>query len=227
MRTITSLTTIFALALGLTGCGDDKNETTGDPTTNTTPMTTGASETAGSSSGSGATEPATEPGTSEPTTGPGTSEPTTEPTTEPGTTTADPSSTTEPETTGGVVTPDTKWPPPDVMNPMMPCPENYVAASFVMGGLVCAPKCSGPGKICPSGDTGSALGQCVFNPDSSGAMCMMGEMCMDEKEMCQMTGGGGMACLEAPSHCALLCNQGESCPSGMECMGNLVCQYTM
>lgn len=146
-------------------------------------------------------------------------------TTTPGTSTDPDTSTTEPETTGGVVPPDTKWPPPDAMDPNMLCPENFQVASFVMGGAICAPKCSGPGKVCPSGDTGSALGQCLFNPDSSGLMCRMGDLCGDEKETCQMTGGGGMSCLEAPSHCVLLCNQGESCPAGMKCMGNLVCQY--
>lgn len=238
MRKITSLTTIFALALGLPACGDDKNETTNTPTTNTTPDTTGASETASGTTGPGTSEPTTEP-TSEPTTAPATESATTvEPetstapatesaTTTPATegTTVEPGTTTDDGTSTGGVEPDTKWPPPDLMNMNMPCPENFYPASFVMGGLVCSPKCSGPGMICPSGDTGSAKGQCVFNPESTGAACKMGEMCMDAKETCQMTGGGGFACLKASDHCALLCNGGESCPAGMECMGMLVCQY--
>jgi hypothetical protein len=222
--------TIFALALGQAGCGDDKNETT---TSETTPATSSATEPAGSTStdptnGSTTDTPTTTASSTDPTNGTTTTDPTN------GTTTTDPTngsttdptngSTTAPDSTGGVE-PDTKWPPPDVDMPNMPCPEGYVAASFVEGGLVCAPKCSGPGKICPSGDTGSAKGQCVFNPDSSGDMCKEGEMCMDMTEMCQPAGGGGFACLAPSSHCALLCNGGESCPAGMECMGKLVCQY--
>lgn len=228
MRTITSLMTIFALALGQAGCGDDKNETT---TSETTPATSSATEPAGSTS----TDPTNGSTTDTPTTAdPVTTTATTTTDATSGSTTTDPTngsttdptngSTTAPDSTGGVE-PDTKWPPPDPNMPNMLCPEGYEAAQFVMGGLVCAPKCSGPGKICPSGDTGSAKGQCVFNPDSSGDMCKEGEMCMDMTEMCQPAGGGGFACLAPSSHCALLCNGGESCPAGMECMGKLVCQY--
>lgn len=131
--------------------------------------------------------------------------------------------TTADTTTGGGA--DMNWPPPDPNNPMMPCPDGYVAASFVMGGVVCAPKCMGVGKTCPAGETGSAKGVCAFNPDSSGDTCKMGDMCMTMGETCQQTGGGGYACLLPVSHCVLLCNGGESCPDGMFCDGNLVCQY--
>ena len=229
MRTITSLMTIFALALGQAGCGDDTNNTT---TSETTPQTSSATESAGSTTdptnASTTDNPTTTVSSTDPTNGSSSTDPTngsttTDPTN--GSSSTDPTNaTTAPETTGGVE-PDTKWPPPDVNMPNMPCPDGYVAAQFVEGGLVCAPKCSGPGKICPSGDTGSAKGQCVFNPDSSGDMCKEGEMCMDMTEMCQPAGGGGFACLAPSSHCALLCNGGESCPAGMECMGKLVCQY--
>ena len=111
------------------------------------------------------------------------------------------------------------------MNMKMPCPEGYVAASLVMGGVVCAPACMGVGKTCPDGATGTAKGVCAFNPDSSGDPCKMGEMCMAMGETCQQTGGGGYACLLPVSHGALFCDGGESCPDGMFCDGDLVGQY--
>jgi hypothetical protein len=238
MRTLTSLTAMFTLALGLAACGDDKEMTSGSPTSDTPGTVTepatdpSASSTVDPATG---TDPTTTPGPTEP--GTSTDDPpatSTEPATESATTvttTVDPTatSTTEPgtstETTAGGE-PDANWPPPDPMNPMMPCPDGFAAASFSMGGIVCSPKCTGPGKLCPEAATGNAAGQCVFNPDSSGADCMMaGEMCEAEGEVCEMTGGGGLACLGPSSNCVLLCNGGEACPDGMECFDMLVCQY--
>ena len=218
-----SLTTL-ALALGLAACsGDDGGSGTTTNTTNTTNNTTtsttaSSSTTEESSSSSSSSSGST---TDAPTTDPSTTTPeTTGSTTDPSTTDA----TTSDTTTGGSE-PDKNWPPLNPQNPNMPCPDGYEAASFVQGGAVCAPKCSGPGKVCPSGETGNAKGVCAFNPDSSGMTCMMGDTCTDMTEMCQQTGGGGYACLKPVSHCVLLCNGGEKCPDGMECMGNLVCQY--
>ncbi len=54
---------------------------------------------------------------------------------------------------------------------------------------------------------------------------MEGDKCEDEGEACQATGGGGFACLKASSHCVLVCQGGGTCPAGMECQGDLVCQY--
>jgi hypothetical protein len=94
-----------------------------------------------------------------------------------------------------------------------------------MGGVVCAPKC-GANDMCPAAATGDAPAECLFNPGSSGMMCMkMGDMCPGEDEECVQTGGGGMACLAPPDHCVLLCTGGETCPDGMECFDDLVCQY--
>ncbi len=227
---------MLTLSLGLGACGDDK----GDVTTTNTPTTTPPDTTSASSE-------ATDPGTTDPTgattQGPTTNTPTTTgevPTTgtpvdtdtDAGTTTGattDVGTTTDANTTGDDTTgsnttgeaEDSKWPKPDAN---AECPEGFVPAQFVMGGLVCSPACAGPGKICPSGDTGNAMPACVFNPDSSGTPCMEGEMCEDDAEMCVQTGGGGMACLAPSSHCVLLC-QGLMCPDGMECSGDLVCQY--
>jgi hypothetical protein len=93
-----------------------------------------------------------------------------------------------------------------------------------MGGIVCAPKC-GVNDMCPDPATGTVQGECLFNPNSSGAACMMGDMCAGEEEECVMTGGGGMACLAPSSHCVLLCGGGATCPDGMECYDDLICQY--
>lgn len=236
------------LALALLFCvpacsGDDEDTDTGattntasttSPTTSaTTTMTAGTN--AGTTDGTTGTDTdamtstegttaGTTDGTTAGTTTAGTTETTTDGT---GTTTDDPTTTTDPTdgttTTGGGDDPN--WPPPDLMNMMMPCPDNTVPASFVMGGIVCSPECTGVNNLCPEAESGTAAPACVFNPESSGAMCMMGEMCEDPEEMCQMTGGGGMACLKPSSHCVLLCNQGQTCPDGMMCFGNLVCQY--
>lgn len=247
-RSISAISVSFALCLS--ACGTDKEMTS--TVTNTTPpatvsdsdQTNSASESA-DTSGTG-TPTSTDPGTTtDPTatTGivdPSTSGSTVEPgtTTEPLTTTEPPategsSTTVAPETTtesgtstGGMVEPDPKWPPP-TDDPNMPCPDGFAPAAFVDGGIVCAPKCSGPGKVCPTPATGTAKGQCVFNPESTGMDCEMSMKCDDAAEMCQMTGGGGMACLKPSDHCVLLCNGGESCPDGMECFGNLVCQYPL
>lgn len=53
----------------------------------------------------------------------------------------------------------------------------------------------------------------------------MGDLCDDVGEICQMTHGGAFACLKKPSHCVLACQGGLECPVGMECAGDLVCQY--
>lgn len=244
-RTIASFTLAsftLALTFGLAACSGDDGATSASTTnsggTTTTPGTTTDPTAATESTGDTDTGTTDDPSATD-----------TDPsTTDPSATDTDPTSTTDPSTTdasatdtdsgttdsgtdsdtddptGGV---DSKWPPLDPMMPMMPCPDGYAAASFVMGGAVCAPKCTGVGKMCPSGDTGTAKGVCAFNPDSSGDECMMGDMCETEGEMCQQTGGGGYACLAPTSHCVLLCNGGESCPEGMMCFGNLVCQYPL
>ncbi len=250
MRTLTSLTAMFTLALGLAACGDDKGNTDSSPTSDT-PGTETAPSSATDPSGTGTTdgdpsvsgtEPTTtpDPSATEPTTTPdptaateGTAtEPSTDGTATVGTTTTvDPSEGTTvgtTEDTGAVGEPDPNWPPPNpnAMSMDDVCPEGFAPASFSMGGIVCSPKCTGPGKLCADAETGSAAGACVFNPTSSGADCMKaGDKCEAEGEVCEMTGGGGLACLGASDHCVLLCNQGEACPDGMECFDDLICQY--
>lgn len=197
-----------------TGTGATTHETTVDTATATGTGTTSTTDTTHATTVDTTTDTA---GTTA-----GTTTDTASTTAGPTTSTTDAGTTADTTTGGGA---DMNWPPPDPNNPMMPCPDGYVAASFVMGGVVCAPKCMGVGKTCPAGETGSAKGVCAFNPDSSGDTCKMGDMCMTMGETCQQTGGGGYACLLPVSHCVLLCNGGESCPDGMFCDGNLVCQY--
>jgi len=248
MRALTSFTTTLTLVLGLAACGDDGNVTTTNPTTNTPtgdptanvtmtdadttsdpsagtmdmPTTTGVmnptttgDEASGTTAdpGTGTTTDAATSSTTDPSVG----------TTEDVGTTTDTTNTTGGDTTTGGAA-DPNWPAPDPMNPMMPCEEGFAAASFSMGGVVCAPKCDVQ-DMCPDGATGDAQPACVFNPDSSGAACKMGDVCEAEKEDCVMTGGGGMACLAPSSHCVLLCTGGETCPDGMQCFDDLICQY--
>jgi hypothetical protein len=112
------------------------------------------------------------------------------------------------------------------MNPNMPCPDGYVAASFAQGGVVCAPECMGVMNSCPAGQDSDATPFCAFNPDSSGMACMEGDTCDEAMENCVMTGGGTFACLAPSSHCVLVCAGGKTCPAGMECAESVgVCQY--
>ena len=68
---------------------------------------------------------------------------------------------------------DPNYPLPTAMNP--PCPDGMIGVSFgPMGYAVCAPACDGMGldAMCPQAASGSAVGACLFNPTSSGMMCM-------------------------------------------------------
>lgn len=198
-----STSTVTSAGTSTSSAGTDAT----DGTSAGTGTGTASASDSDSSSGSGSTSTSGSTGTTG-TTG------TTEGTTTSGTTTGD-------TTTGG----DGNWPPPDFGNMNVPCPEGYVAASLAMGGMVCAPACMGEGKTCPAGESGTAEGVCAFNPDSSGDACKMGDMCMKMGETCEQTGGGDYACMLPVSHCALFCDKGESCPDGMQCFGDLVCQY--
>ncbi|RMG97720.1 MAG: hypothetical protein D6705_08120 [Deltaproteobacteria bacterium] len=121
--------------------------------------------------------------------------------------------------TGGGADPNYPDPGPNVE-----CPDGLIPVSFQMGYAVCAPACDNMGQ-CPDGESGTAMGACVFNPDSSGDACDGDADCTVPEETCQPVGGGGKACLLPSSHCALTCGGGETCPDGMECTDVGVCQY--
>jgi len=85
------------------------------------------------------------------------------------------------------------------------------------GAPFCAPPC-GANDFCPDGATGSADGQCVFNPDSSAVDCEETGECDIPEEECVENAGGGMSCLLPASHCVLFCDtDAQNCPVQMEC----------
>lgn len=204
MRTITSLTTIFALALGLTACGDDKNDaTTNDPTTNSTPGTSSATETAGTSTGPGTSEPTTDPATSEPTGG--STDPTATTTTTPETSSStDPTATTTTEpATSSSTDPGTSTGGAGGEAPYQACMSaaecgegglciNAMTTGGQIKGSFCSPPCFGPGKICPVAADGVDASQ--------GAQCIFGPMGM------------------SPTNCALICVVGmDECGPESDC----------
>ncbi len=203
MRTITSLTTIFALALGLTACGDDKNDaTTNDPTTNSTPGTSSATETAGTSTGPGTSEPTTEPGTSEPTGG--STDPTATTTTPETSSSTDPTATTTTEpATSSSTDPGTSTGGAGGEAPYQACMSaaecgegglciNAMTTGGQIKGSFCSPPCFGPGKICPVAADGVDASQ--------GAQCIFGPMGM------------------SPTNCALICVVGmDECGPESDC----------
>lgn len=84
-----------------------------------------------------------------------------------------------------------------------------------------------------TGDECTAADECMDDSMCGGGMCL-GCICIggDETgtgecpagETCQMTGGGGMACLGESTHCVLACGGAMACPDSMTCQGG-ACQY--
>ncbi len=72
-------------------------------------------------------------------------------------------------------------------------------------------------------DSMCAGGMCIGCICIGGAETTGGGECPGA-ETCEMTGGGGMACLGEASHCVLACGGGMACPDSMECQGG-ACQY--
>ncbi|MBX7077752.1 MAG: hypothetical protein K1X88_01110 [Nannocystaceae bacterium] len=121
--------------------------------------------------------------------------------------------TTEPTTGGGTPSdPDYPNPSPDG------CPAQDVAVAIGdQSNGVCLPPC-GADDSCPSGASGSAVGGCLYNPESSYAACVgdgdctPGETCIDG--VCQLP----------PNFCVLGCDDTAICPDGMDCITG-VCTY--
>lgn len=111
---------------------------------------------------------------------------------------------------------DPDYPPPDQ------CPADGVPVQLGSAGDngVCLPPCAGDGT-CPSGESGTAIGVCGFNPLSTFGACMSdvdctsGETCID-----------GTCYYEPPTHCVLTCDGGAICPMGMDCFSG-VCSYPL
>lgn len=217
LRSLAILTLTSTLALGLTACGDDKNDdTTTITATNPTNNPSGASQ----SDTSAATDPATD-GTGDTTnivtgsasegtdTTANPSEPvtTTVSTTTPGDTSGetgpDPSATepatTEPETTDptvGTSTTGDPGVPGSVYGPcddgMPPCQDGADCLTIMgLEGNFCSPSCAMM-AACPDNPGGSAMPQCVLTMEGS----------MD------------------PVNCALVCDPamgGGQCPGGTSC----------
>ncbi|HWB76714.1 MAG TPA: hypothetical protein VG755_17230 [Nannocystaceae bacterium] len=109
---------------------------------------------------------------------------------------------------------DPDYPPPGE------CPADGVPVQIGSNGDngVCLPPCAGDGT-CPSGQNGTAIGVCGFNPLSTfGACttdgdCTSGETCID-----------GTCFYEPPTHCVLTCDGGAICPMDMDCFSG-VCSY--
>jgi hypothetical protein len=85
---------------------------------------------------------------------------------------------------------------------------------------------SSTGEACPmdaecQDDTQCPGGSCIscicIGAESTGGECPAGETC-------EMTGGGGMACLAPADHCVLACGGAMACPDSMTCQGG-ACQY--
>jgi hypothetical protein len=81
----------------------------------------------------------------------------------------------------------------------------------------CDPPCEN-GQEC-------VAGQCFGGDDSSGGGSDDAGGC-PAGETCQMTGGGGMACLGEPTHCVLPCAAG-ACPEPLECDAGGACSYNL
>lgn len=102
---------------------------------------------------------------------------------------------------------------PDYPNPGdAGCPGDEVPVQ-VPGdpNAVCLPPCDGMG-LCPSGQTGGAVGVCLFNPDSSQLDCMTEDDCFSD-EVCS----SNVCVLEPPTHCVLACDDTAVCPDAMTC----------
>jgi hypothetical protein len=120
--------------------------------------------------------------------------------------------TSDPTTGGSQGDPDYPNPSPDG------CPAQDVAVSISdQSNAVCLPPC-GAGDTCPSGASGTAIGVCAYNPDSSYVECTIdgdcspGESCLDT------------ACQLPPNFCVLTCDDSVVCPDGMGCEFG-VCTY--
>lgn len=103
------------------------------------------------------------------------------------------------------------------------CPDGLRYAQVSDGFEFCAPPCDG--GTCPSPLSGSAPGQCVFNPDSTNTPCDPKDPMCGGEETCSTIPGGTTGCALPVSHCALLCNMGQTCPDGMMCTSVGACQF--
>lgn len=99
------------------------------------------------------------------------------------------------------------------------CPDGLAYSQIVAGFEFCAPACMG--GMCPQPISGTAPGQCVFNPQSSNTACEPdGEPC-PPGEGCSPSQG----CTLPATHCAAVCTSGQTCPDGMMCSPIGACQY--
>ena len=218
MRALTSLTTMFTLALGLVACGDDGKGTTTLPMTMPTTDPTATEASAGTTTAPGTTTgdtPTTSATTSPTTTGDEasagtTTDPSDGTTTDPSDgTTTDPSDGTTTDPSDGTTTDpsgtSTGGPGEDLYGPcdaMSMCPAGQLCLMVGMiEGNFCAPDCEGMG--CPATPAGvTAQAMCVLtkpmemDPTSCALICdpkMMG-MCPD-----------GMTCKPVPMQTIGLC----------------------
>ena len=102
------------------------------------------------------------------------------------------------------------------------CPDGWRYSTPLAGFEFCAPPCP-----CPAPAEGDAAGACAFNPDSSNTACTPGDGTCMGGETCTTLPDGSDGCALAPSHCALTCSGGQTCPTGMVCTGIGACLYPM
>lgn len=103
------------------------------------------------------------------------------------------------------------------------CPEGTRYSQPIAGFEFCAPACAA--GQCPAPASGDAAALCVFNPDSSNTPCEVGDATCQGDETCTTIPGGALGCALPPSHCALICSDGQTCSEGMECSDVGACQY--
>jgi hypothetical protein len=76
------------------------------------------------------------------------------------------------------------------------------------------------GGVCPDAASGDAMPACVLSPLSSFDPCTITDECA-AGETCE-----NEFCTVLPAtHCALLCDAGQTCPEGMQC-SNYLCLYS-
>lgn len=102
---------------------------------------------------------------------------------------------------------------PSYPNPDSGCPSGSLGVGIGDDppNGVCAPPCDA--GSCPAPATGSATGECIYNPDSSFLECADDSVCMPTGEAC-VDG----TCQLPPTHCILLCDDTVTCPDGMTCV---------
>jgi hypothetical protein len=83
---------------------------------------------------------------------------------------------------------------------------------------LCTPECDG--FSCPDPASGDATPTCGLSPSSSFDPCSTIDDCSGEEQCIDD------ACvIDPPTHCVLLCDQGQTCPDGMTCFPAGVCAY--